>query len=157
MTAKRWDGTAYQDILTTKKRWNGTSWVDLTVAKRWDGAAWQDIPGLFGGALSASTSPAVVEGFVDILEPAPPVTAVTSSACTATASGGTGPYTYAWTYVSGSSAISADSPTGASTTFTANVSKNGSKSAVWKVTVTDSLSATASANVSIDLYYTTGV
>lgn len=157
MTAKRWDGAAFQDILTTKKRWDGASWVDLTVAKRWDGAAWIDIPGFIGGGLTVSASPGDAVGNVFDPEPAPLFTTVTSNSVTATPTGGTGPYTYAWSRVSGDSAISATASTSATTAFSAVVGKNQEKNAVWKVVVTDSLAATAEATVNINLSYTTDI
>lgn len=157
MTAKRWDGSAYQDVLTTKKRWDGTAWVDLTVAKRWDGVAWVDIPMFISGGLTVSVSPGDAVGDVFHPEPAPLFATVTSNSVTATPTGGTGPYTYAWSLVSGGSAISATAPTAASTAFSAVIGKNQEKNAVWKVVVTDSLSATAEAIVNISLLYTTDI
>lgn len=157
MTAKKWDGASFTDILTTKKRWDGSSWVDLTVAKRWDGTAWQDIPGVIGSGLSISTSAATVYGDVFSPEPAPATALVTSTTVTTTVTGGTGPYTYAWTRVSGSSSVSANSPTASSTSFSAIVGKNQVKTAFYKVVVTDSLAATAEAFVSVELSYTTDI
>jgi hypothetical protein len=50
MAGKRWNGSTFVDIATTRKRWNGSAWVDLTIAKRWNGTAWIDIfPDLGGG------------------------------------------------------------------------------------------------------------
>lgn len=158
MTAKRWDGAAYID-LTVAKRWDGAAWVDLTVAKRWDGAAWQDIPGVFGGGsgFSATSDKSLVSGNTFEAEPAPLFKNITSDAVTVTATGGTGPYTYAWTRVSGSSAISAGTPSADATTFSANVPKNLERIGVWRCTVTDSLAATASVDVSVELTYTTDI
>ena len=157
MTAKRWDGAAYQDIVT-RKRWDGSSWVDITIAKRWDGAAWQDIifaGGGGGGSLSVTLNKAGVSGDAFLPEPAPTTQTLTTDSVTATAAGGTGgPYTYAWTRLSGSSAISANSPSAATTTFTAICNKNIAREGVWRVTASDGvLSATADVNVSL-LYET---
>lgn len=155
MALKRWDGAAYVD-LTTLKRWDGASWVDLTIAKRWDGAAWQDLAGFGGGSgFSATADKAVCEGFVFDPAPAPLFATVTSESVVVNATGGTGPYTYAWTRVSGDSAISATSPAAATTTFTATVPRDGERTGVWRCTVTDSLAATAFVDVSVALTYAT--
>jgi len=43
MAGKRWNGTTFIDLSTTRKRWNGSAWVDITIAKRWNGSAWIDL------------------------------------------------------------------------------------------------------------------
>jgi len=43
MAGKRWNGTTFIDLTTTRKRWNGSAWVDITTAKRWSGTAWIDL------------------------------------------------------------------------------------------------------------------
>lgn len=151
-TNKRWDGAAFID-LTVKKRWDGVSWVDLTISKRWDGATWVDFFAA-GSGFNVTISPGTASGSVFDPLPAPLNTTVTSNPVTATPSGGTGPYTYSWAKVSGDSAVSANSPTAATTDFSAIVPRDGERSAIWRVTVTDSLSATASADVSVTLTYT---
>lgn len=149
MTLKRWDGAAMVD-LTTLKRWDGTAFVDLTIAKRWDGSAFQDIAGFGGGSgFSVTVSPGSASGFLFTPEPAELVQTVTTNNVTATAAGGTGPYTYLWEYVSGSSAHIPSNPSGATTNWSATQPKNSTRDSVWKVTATDSLSATSSANVTV--------
>lgn len=62
---------------------------------------------------------------------------------TATVSGGVAPYTYAWTYVSGDNTMSATVPTGVTTAFSASLSVNQEKDAVWQVVAIDNLGATS--------------
>lgn len=151
MALKRWDGAAYVD-LTTLKRWDGAAWVDLTIAKRWDGAAWQDLAGFGGGGsgFSVTVSPGAAVGLLFTPEPASLFQTVTTSNVTASAAGGTGPYTYSWTYVSGSSAHIPSNPSGATTNWSATQPKNSTRQSVWRVTATDSLSATATADVAVE-------
>lgn len=144
----------------TEKRWNGSAWVDLTIAKRWNGSAWIDIafPGGGGSGLSATVSDGSVFGSEFRLSPPaqPSVLAVGSDnppSVTVTATGGTGPYTYAWSHVSGDSAVQVLSPTAATTAFIANCGKNQTKAAVKRCTVTDSLLASVTVDVNVSLTY----
>ncbi len=71
----------------------------------------------------------------------------TTDPCVATATGGVGPYTYAWNLVSWTltdTPPSANSPVAASSTFTqTGIAPLTTESAVWTCTATDSLSNTA--------------
>jgi len=71
---------------------------------------------------------------------------VQTNIVTVTPAGGTGPYTYSWTYVSGD-AVTVLSPSSAATKFLSATSAE----AVYKCTVTDSLLATAVVNVGISI------
>lgn len=157
MTMKRWDGGSWNTDLSTRKRWDGASWVDLTIARRWDGANWIDIafPGGGGAGLSATISDGTPSGNIFAGEPAAPFATVISNSTTVTASGGTGPYTYSWARISGSSAVNISSSTSAVVSFNANVNKNGERNAVWRCTITDSLSATTTVDASVSLSYET--
>lgn len=76
------------------------------------------------------------------------VTSITTSGTanlTATAAGGTSPYTYAWTVTSGPAATFG-TPTAATTTFTPT---GGAGTYVLRCTVTDSVSATAYGEVTV--------
>lgn len=69
---------------------------------------------------------------------------VTTDAVTATVTGGTGPFTYAWAYVSGDS-FTINSPTSATTTYTGSITVLGqSKYGVYRCTVTDTFDASTS-------------
>jgi hypothetical protein len=73
---------------------------------------------------------------------------VTTDTVTVTASGGTGPYTYAWTKVSGDT-FTVTAPTGAATAFEVTVALGETQNAVYKCTVTDSVAATYNISVSV--------
>jgi hypothetical protein len=77
---------------------------------------------------------------------------LTTSPISVAAHGGTPGYTYSWVRISGSSSITAVSPSSASTSFTATLSANQEISAVFQCTVTDSSTATVVADaVLVDL------
>ena len=75
---------------------------------------------------------------------------VVSSTITGTPTGGTGPYTYAWTKDSGDT-LTLSAALAASTTFSSTLTDDETKSAVYRLTVTDSLLATASATIGVTL------
>ena len=99
-----------------------------------------------GSALSASASASIVGGIGDGTS----TQTVTSDPVTVTASGGTSPYTYSWVRQSGST-MSATAATSATTSFSRSLAVNGTASAVWRCTVTDAASATATVDVTADL------
>lgn len=74
---------------------------------------------------------------------------ITSAAATGSAAGGAGGYTYAWSYISGS-IYTRNTSSSASTTFTTNLVAEQYKVGVYRCTVTDSLGATAFANITVD-------
>lgn len=76
---------------------------------------------------------------------------LTTPSVTATPSGGTGPYTYSWTRVSGSALISATSPASPTTAFSATLNPDDHETADFICTVTDANGATATASVSVSL------
>lgn len=78
----------------------------------------------------------------------------TSQTVTATASFGTGPYTYSWAYQSGDTLDTIGSPSAATTDFSTALFDGGRADAIYRVTATDSLLATATADVAITLVST---
>jgi hypothetical protein len=73
-----------------------------------------------------------------------------SASVTVTASGGTPAYTYAWTRLSGATTITANSSTSATTSFNCTGLVAGEiNEAVFRCTVTDSVSATDTVDVSV--------
>lgn len=84
---------------------------------------------------------------------------LTTNSVTATPSGGFAPYTYAWTLITngGRNASTAGSPTSATTTFTKTGLINGdSIDDTWRVTVTDSIGQTATADTTASFIYISG-
>ena len=91
-----------------------------------------------GGALLATASPASIYG-------------VSGAGTTVTPTGGTGPYTIAWTYVSGDTSISIVGATSMTPTFTIPPGA-GFYSAVWKGVVTDDVAATFDVSLPVTLF-----
>ena len=108
---------------------------------------------VFGvAALSASVAPTSISKSAVIPTPNPQT--VTSGSAVVTASGGTPAYTYAWTWLSGGTGITITSATSASTTFSGTQSLDGTRlTGTARCTVTDSLSATATVDVPVQLYW----
>jgi len=75
---------------------------------------------------------------------------VTTAVCTATATGGAGPRTYAWTRLSGATQITAVNPSSSATAFAATITASSNYTAVFRCTVTDS-TGSASANVTVNI------
>lgn len=61
---------------------------------------------------------------------------VTTGSITCSPTGGTAPYSYAWTFVSGNS-FTVDSPTSATTAFSTTLSTAETKTATYRCTITD--------------------
>lgn len=103
-------------------------------------------------ALSASASPTTVSGFDTVV--APDSSTATTDPTTVTPTGGVAPYTYSWAFVSGNTAT-INSPTSATTTFTRSVfldtaGQSVFRTGVYRCTVTDSASQTATADVTVE-------
>ena len=77
---------------------------------------------------------------------------ITAGPCSATPVGGTAPFTYSWSKVSGG-AIGADSSSSSSTTFTATAMGGGeNRNALFKCTVTDVFGVVkATRNITVDI------
>lgn len=76
---------------------------------------------------------------------------VVSNSVQANVWGGTPPYSYAWTRVGDPDGISPTTPTSASTRFSSFFLESGVMNGTWKCTVTDALSLSAEASVSVIL------
>lgn len=101
--------------------------------------------------LTAAASPTSVNGSNFGPDPSG---IVSSDPSTATPTGGTAPYTYLWTQVSGTAGIDPNTPTLAETQFTDSAC-SGLSEGVFKCTVTDNNGATADTNtVAVSLTWT---
>lgn len=114
----------------------------------------QGAAGSVGGALSVTTTGSPTSTSTCTGASCKTSRKVQSGIVTAVASGGTGTAvkTYAWARVSGSTAITATTPSAAATYFSATVGANATLSAVFRVTVNDG-STTATADVTVSLTY----
>ena len=96
-----------------------------------------------GGPFTVEASPisAVGSGFV-----AGPVSVKTNT-ITVTATGGTAPYTYAWTRVSGPAGFNILSPTSNATRFAITLDQGEDATALFRCTVTDARARTGTVDV----------
>lgn len=120
-------------------------WRNITRITGKIGGAWKEVK-IFAPALTASASPIAVEvnnytGSAVYME---------SASVTATPTGGTAPYTYAWARDSGTSA--ATSPASATTRFGRIVAAIEDTGELWTVTITDSFGQTATAQVDVRFF-----
>jgi hypothetical protein len=77
---------------------------------------------------------------------------IVTDSVTVTATGGTAPYTYAWTRIAGSALIAATSTTAATTTFTGTTLVSGTTyDATFRCTVTDAAAATKTVDVVVSI------
>jgi hypothetical protein len=149
MTFARWTGSSWT-TLTTFRRWTGSVWQTLANGSRWTGSSWSSF-----GFLQASLSPLSANGSRNTSG------VIHTTSCTTTATNGSGSYTYAWNVITTTGrTISADTPSLATTTFSANLDLLVSESVGSATcTVTDTVTgatAVTSNSVSIDILYTGG-
>lgn len=137
---------ALQTVTSAKVKTGGTVRTLRTI-KVMDGGALRTVA-TFAAPLSLSISPSTVTGTHYSTSPA--ATTITTASATAAPSGGQGPYTYAWTFVS---KTEGDTPTATKPAFATsafkqtNVPAVADRSAVFRCTVTDSFGDTATATV----------
>jgi hypothetical protein len=98
-----------------------------------------------GGTLGAAAAPSAISKTDS-------TSSITTVSTTVTPTGGTAPYTYAWTRISGSTLITANSASSATTTFTGTpLVNNTTYDAVFRCTVTDNVAATKTVDVSVSI------
>lgn len=115
----------------------------LRTIKVMDGGVLRTVA-VFADPLSVSISPSALAAF------AQENTTVTTDTASASPTGGLAPFTYAWTLQAngGGTASTANSASSATTSFTkTNVPLETTYSDTWRVTVTDAVGQTATANI----------
>lgn len=132
----RLDGV-WREIGAGRIRINNT-WRPLTRARAYVSGAWRDVA-TFLLPLTLSSSP------VSPLASVVGAGEASTGPVTITPSGGLGPYTYAWSLVSGSCTIS--SPTSASSNFSRTMTNGERAEVTVRCTVTDSLGTVATIDV----------
>lgn len=132
-------GASLKDV-TGAAAYGGGALVQVRRIAHFDGSAVNTVK-TFVDDLLASASPDALEG--DRVGSGVAV----SNATTVTPSGGAGPFTYAWSRLSGSGAI--ESPTKAKTTFSQFVSQGSTSSGVFQCTVTDASGETVAVQVAV--------
>jgi type II secretory pathway pseudopilin PulG len=138
MTLKIKKSGAWSDATTVKYR-SGGAWVTPSSIKRRQSGAWVQVwPVATPLAVSLNTTFAY--------GPAAPGGKNYSDPITATASGGTGNYTYSWTKVGGTP-IQVVSPTSNTTTF--SLYGTTPTTGVFRCTVSDGVSTVTSSNVTV--------
>lgn len=118
-------GGAWQTI-SAGKIFAGGAWRNLKAVKIYAGGAWRDVA-RFVQPITLAITPSPFSGHTS--------GTIATSTVTATPTGGSAPFTYAWTVVSG--AVTLGSPTLATTTVSGNVS-GGNISATLHCVATDS-------------------
>lgn len=135
-------GGATQTLSSMKARQGGVTRTILTV-KAMFGSTLRTVA-TFAPAITLDISPISGTG----VSTSPTGGTVTSNNCTGIPTGGIGPYTYAWTLVSGT-AMTLSGANSATTNFRLNVPAGDVFEAVYRCTVTDVFGQTASDTVPV--------
>ena len=136
---------AWREVTTGRVRVGG-AWKTLVRARAYIGGAWKDIA-TFTLPLTVTPSPSsAVANRIG-------AGTATTSAVTATPSGGLSPFTYAWARISGTGGT-INSATSATTTFSRVMGEDEVATNVFRCTVSDSLGGTATADVTVDFIST---
>lgn len=156
MAGKRRSSTSWIDI-TTKKRRASSSWVDITTAKRWNGSAWIDLFPSGGGATLFLGN--TTDNFTDFLScdnpsGSCPLSDSQSDVVVYNVTGGTAPYSVVAVVSDGPALTLTVDNVGFVITASTTVGRNIVKEGEVKVTVTDSLAATADFYIPFNFSYT---
>jgi len=150
-------GGVWKTVTAIQLRVGGV-WKTLTKGEIKVGGVWKTFhePGGGGGGGITITAPALVYGSAEGFAGAGYVTAG-PPAPLITVSGGTAPYTYSWSRVSApdpySGGFNITSSASLNPGWNATVNSNDEHVEVWRLTVTDALSASATKDVPVELFW----
>lgn len=130
MTFSRRSGSAWANLTSVKRR-TGAAWVNVTSIKRRMSGAWVTVWTLVH---AVACNPASIN--------ASRANGSGTFGVTATVSGGIGPFTYAWVWVSGGAVMPLSNTTSASVTISTS-GTNTLREGTLRVTVTDTGNAGA--------------
>ena len=136
-------GTAQKDVAKGEVTVSNVQ-KRMTRIEAWNGSAWKVVQS-FAPAMTLNVTPDV-EG----ASSSPSGGIITSAAAFAVPVGGVGPFSYAWTKVSGDT-LTVTTPNNANTSFRGNVGPGNLSFAIYRCTATDSLGTTASGDTIITL------
>lgn len=136
-------------------RTEGGGWTDVNVYRRNDAGTGWDVVSLGLPNLTTSGSGSVTD---TVNEPAPATRIVTNGNVVVTPTGGFGPFTYSWTRIGGSAAMTVNNGSVRQPVFSATVPKNSTITATWRCTVYDTMTGrTETIDRSITLSYFTNL
>jgi len=146
-----WTGSSTNTVIAKTDTTTRYYWVRLLAS---DGGTSSTNPTTTGLAAAAATISTALNAAASpsSLSTSGTATSLTTASTTVTPTGGTSPYTYAWTRLSGSTSIAANSASSATTTFTGTSLASGTTyTAVFRCTVTDNVAATKTVDVNVEI------
>lgn len=146
-----WTGSSTNTVIAKTDTTTRYYWVRLLASDGGTSSTNPTTTGLAAAAASISTTLNATAS-PSSLSTSGTGTPLTTASTTVTPTGGTSPYTYAWTRISGSTSITANTASAASTTFTgASLASGTTYSAVFRCTVTDNVAATKTVDVNVEV------
>jgi hypothetical protein len=146
-----WTGSSTNTVIAKTDTTTRYYWVRLLATDGGTSSTNPTTTGLAAAAASISTTLNAAAS-PSSLSTSGTGTPLTTASTTVTPTGGTSPYTYAWTRISGSTLITANSASAATTTFTgATLASGTTYSAVFRCTVTDNVAATKTVDVNVEV------
>ena len=146
-----WTGSSTNTVIAKTDTTTRYYWVRLLASDGGTSSTNPTTTGLAAAAASISTTLNAAAS-PSSLSTSGTGTPLTTASTTVTPTGGTSPYTYAWTRLSGSTSITANSASAATTTFTgASLASGTTYTAVFRCTVTDNVAATKTVDVNVEI------
>lgn len=143
------DAGTWREITRLHVRQAGV-WRTLKTLKVMNGGVWRTV-GVFADPFSVTVSPlALYSSFTRTETGLSPPETLTSDLATAVPAGGLPPYSYSWAHLSGDT-FTVSHPTNAGTYFSHLFTSYGTRAGTYRITVTDSVGSTATADLQIQI------